>query len=69
MFSLKKQIVHKREYCKIILTSDTKAKLLNFTEKLKTASGKCWTCVGQTLSHGHLVPFGVNVILNLSISP
>ena len=42
---------------------DANAKLLNFTEKLKTASGKYRVNV-VTWS---FLPFGVNVFLNLSI--
>ena len=45
------------------LAFNANAKLLNFTDKLKTASGKI------KVKHGHVVilPFAVNVILYLSI--
>ena len=36
----RKKRVHRKEKCKIILASDANAKLLNFTEKVKTVSGK-----------------------------
>ena len=45
-----------------ILAFHAKAKLLNFTEKLKTASGKC----GVNMVTSSFLPFAVNVILNLS---
>ena len=35
-----KKIVHRREYCKIIVAFHANAKLLSFSDKLKTASGK-----------------------------
>ena len=35
-----KRMVHRREKCKKILTFDADAKILNFTERLKTASRK-----------------------------
>ena len=57
-----KKLVHRLEKCKIILTFHANAKLLNFTEKLKTASGKCRISM-RTWS---FLPFAVNVILNLS---
>ena len=46
---------------KIILTFDAIAKLLNFTEKLKTASGK----YRINMVTWSFLPFALNVILNL----
>ena len=60
MFSRK---ISTREYFKLILAFDASAKLSNFTEKLKTASGK-WRINMVTWS---FLPFAVNVTLNLSI--
>ena len=48
--------------CRIILTFGANAKLLNFTEKLKTASDKCRMNIVAWSS----LPFAVNVILNPS---
>ena len=45
---------------KIVLTFDADAKLYNFNEKVKTASGKCRTNI-VTLS---FLSLAVNVILN-----
>ena len=40
MLSFLKTLVHRCELCKIILTFDANAELLNFTKKVRAASGK-----------------------------
>ena len=48
----------------MILAFGANAKLLNFTEKLKTASGTCRI----NMVTWSFLPFAVNVILNLCIN-
>ena len=62
MFSWKIEYVDENSAMKI-LTFEANAKLLDFTGKRKTASGK-WRINIITWS---FVPFAVNVILNLSV--
>ena len=45
---LKKKLVHRREWCKIILTFDANAKLFNFTEKTENSER-------QMKDKGHVV--------------
>ena len=62
--SRKNEYIDENSAILIILTFDTNAKLLdNFTEKRKTASGKCRINVVMW----SFLPFTVSVILTLSI--
>ena len=61
MFSWKNEYLGENS-AKIILAFDANAQLLNFTEKLKTASGKCRI----NMVTWSFLSFAVNVILNLS---
>ena len=54
-----KKLLHSSEQCKIVLTFDANSNVLNFTEKLKTESGKyrvnmiTWSFLPFAICHKH----------------